>query len=375
MVHKNPLLFSHEAQNNNNISVSVVCLVTNPSRKMKKNISRVIKYVMLLCVAIFLGKVFLPRQYDIPLQQKRAGTQYWHLSSGSDIGYTVVTAKGVKKPFPVIYLHGGPGGAVSESAIQSLCAVADDGYDVYFYDQVGSGQSNRLENINEYTPSRHVSDLKEIAEKIGAQKVILIGQSWGAILAVLFAAQNADKVEKIIFTSPGPVYPYRPELANRKAPDSFHLSAPYYSNAEGNKKANNIRTKTMAFCAAWCGKKLATDEEADAFATYLSYEVNKSVVCDTTKVLPPEAGSGYYAGVMTFHNLLQIRDPRPKIKNTTIPVLVMKGQCDNQLWGFTCEYLDLFPNHQLVIIPDAGHAISIEQPELYIKTIRDFLNR
>jgi proline iminopeptidase len=232
-----------------------------------------------------------------------------------------------------------------------------------------------LEDINEYTPARHISDLKAIIEKIGAQKVILIGQSWGAILAVLFTADNADKVEKIIFTSPGPVYPYRPELANIKAPDSFHLRTPYYSNAEGNKKANSIRTKTMAFFATTFGKKLAPDEEADAFATYLNYEVNKSVVCDTSKVLPPEAGSGYYAGVMTFRNLLNVKDPRPKIKNSTIPILVMKGQCDNQLWGYTSEYLDLFPNHQLVIIANAGHAISIEQQELYIKTIRNFLSR
>jgi pimeloyl-ACP methyl ester carboxylesterase len=38
------------------------------------------------------------------------------------------------------------------------------------------------------------------------------------------------------------------------------------------------------------------------------------------------------------------------------------------------DYLEHFPNCQLKIIPDAGHAISVEQPELYLKTMRDFLN-
>lgn len=340
-----------------------------------KNISKVIKYVLLLVVIIFLVQVFLPKRYDVPPLQKRPGTQFWHLASGSEIGYTVIKAKGEKKPFPVIYLHGGPGGAISDRIIKSLSPLADDGSEVYLYDQVGSAQSNRLENINEYTPIRHVSDLKEITEKIDAEKVILIGQSWGAILAVLFTADNSGKVEKIIFTSPGPVYPYRPELVSRKAPDSFHLRAPYYSNADGNKKANNIRTQTMAFFAAKFGKKLASDKEADEFATYLNYEVNRYVVCDTSKILPPEAGSGYYAGIMTFKNLLHVKDPRPKLKNKNIPVLIMKGECDNQLWGYTSEYLDLFPNHQLVVIPGAGHSISIEQPETYIKTIKDFLSR
>ncbi|HVU54482.1 MAG TPA: hypothetical protein VHD83_05475 [Puia sp.] len=42
-------------------------------------------------------------------------------------------------------------------------------------------------------------------------------------------------------------------------------------------------------------------------------------------------------------------------------------------WGYTHEYLDLFPDHRLVIIPSAGHGIYAEQPELYIRTIKDFL--
>lgn len=99
---------------------------------------------------------------------------------------------------------------------------------------------------------------------------------------------------------------------------------------------------------------MATDKEADNFETYLNYEVNKSTVCDTSKILQAEAGGGFYAEAMTFKSLMKVQDPRPKIKNLKIPILVMKGQCDNQKWGFINEYLELFPNHQLTIIPDAG---------------------
>jgi proline iminopeptidase len=52
----------------------------------------------------------------------------------------------------------------------------------------------------------------------------------------------------------------------------------------------------------------------------------------------------------------------------------MKGQFDGGKWGYTDEYLKFFKNHQLVIIPNAGHSIAAEQPELYIKTITKFLN-
>ena len=78
---------------------------------------------------------------------------------------------------------------------------------------------------------------------------------------------------------------------------------------------------------------------------------------------------------MTYNSLMKVNDPRPKLKTIKIPVLIIKGQCDNQKWGFTNEYLQLFQNSELAIIPGAGHFISVEQPELYIKTIRQFLNK
>ena len=342
---------------------------------MNKNIFAVIKYTLLVFFVIFLYQSFWPRTYNVPQALLRAGTKYWNLSTGSKIGYTFITGIGSKKNYPIIYLHGGPGGFVSDRDIRTLSPLAEEGYDIYLYDQIGSGQSARLENINDYTVGRHLTDLKEIVSKAGAEKIILVGQSWGAILATLFTADNPEKVEKIILTSPGPIYPVRQELKNVTPPDSLPLRAPFYSNNEGNEKASNLRIKTIRLWATKFHKKLASDKEVDEFATFLSYEVNKSTVCDTAKIVKAAAGSGFYTALMTFQNLDQVQDPRPKLKNSTIPALVLKGQCDNQKWGFTNEYLALFPNHQFVFIPDAGHFISVEQPETYINAIKDFLHK
>jgi proline iminopeptidase len=78
---------------------------------------------------------------------------------------------------------------------------------------------------------------------------------------------------------------------------------------------------------------------------------------------------------MTIKSFSEIKDPRTKLKNCKIPTLIMKGQCDSQPWGFVIEYLELFTNYTLKIIPDAGHSIAVEQPEIYINTIRNFLNQ
>jgi proline iminopeptidase len=131
----------------------------------------------------------------------------------------------------------------------------------------------------------------------------------------------------------------------------------------------------MSFCATQWGIKLASDKEADDFGAYLTYEVNRSTVFDTSKIreMHQIPGAGFYCQVMTMRSLGHVKDPRPAIKGSPIPILVMKGQADNQRWGYTHEYLDIFPNHRLAIIPHAGHFIYAEQPELYIRSIKDFL--
>jgi proline iminopeptidase len=342
---------------------------------MKKNIFQVIKYVLLMGFVVFLLEVFIPRSYDVPPIHYRKGTQYWELQTGSKIAYTLVSAKGIKKPYPIIFLQGGPGGFITDRNIKMLKPLSEDGFDIYLYDQIGSGLSARLSDITEYTSERHKKDLEEITKKIGSKKVIIIGQSWGAILATLFIAENPHKVEKVILTGAGPIQPIHEELADIIIPDSLKLRKPIYSNAEANEKTKNIRINAAIFWAKTFGKKLIPDQEADDFQTSLNQELNKAIVCDTSKALKAEGGGGFYAQVMTMQSFKEIQDIRPKLKGSKLPILFMKGQCDNQAYGFLKEYLEFFPNHQMKIIPDAGHSISVEQPELYLKTIREFLNQ
>jgi proline iminopeptidase len=286
-----------------------------------------------------------------------------------------VSARGPRNPHPIIFLQGGPGGFISERTIKTLSPLSEEGYDIYFYDQIGSGQSDRLEDITEYSADRHKRDLEEIVKRIGAEKVILIGQSWGAILATLLMSDHPELVQSAIFTGPGPIQPMRQGLSGVIAPDSLNLQDALYSNKEANEQSKSARIDLVVFWAKSFGAKLASDEEMDGFQTILDGELNKATVCDTSKAVKAEGGGGFYAQVMTMRSLSGIKDPRPKLRGLTIPILVMKGQCDNQPWGAAKEYLELFPNHQLKIIPDAGHSISVEQPEVYLETIRDFLNQ
>lgn len=312
----------------------------------------------------------------MPEYQQRQGTKFWLLPTGSRIGYTLIPAKDEKKSYPVIFLQGGPGGPIYNRNIDLLSQLADDGYDVYLYDQIGCGSSARLEKIEDYTVDRHRRDLEEIIKIIGAPEVILIGQSWGCILAAQYIAYNADKVHKVVFSSPGPLMPMNNGLQTIKAPDSLSLITPDYSNRQGKDKIYNIRARVVEFCAMAFNWKLASDEEMDAFATILNHEMGKSTVCDTSylsAVSQPESGSGYYSMIKTAQHFNDIADVRQKLVKSNIPALVMRGQCDGIKWGFAKEYLQLFKNHRLAIVYGAGHSIGIEQPTIYLQEIRKFL--
>ena len=342
---------------------------------MTRTFFRIASAALLLLALAYSIHVLIPSDYGPNPLPKTKHTGYWDLPTGSKIAYTLVPASGPRKPHPIIYLQGGPGGFISERTIKTLSPLSEEGYDIYFYDQIGSGQSDRLEDITEYSADRHQRDLKEITRLIGAEKVILIGQSWGAILATLLMSDHPELVQTAIFTGPGPIQPMCQGLSRVSAPDSLNLQDAMYSNTEANYKWRTARIDLVDFWAKSFGAKLASDEEMDGFQTLLDGELNKATVCDSSKALKAERGGGFYAQVMTVRSLSDTKDPRPKLKGLNTPVLIMKGQCDNQPWGAAKEYLEFFPNHQLKIIPDAGHSISVEQPEVYLETIRDFLNQ
>jgi proline iminopeptidase len=81
--------------------------------------------------------------------------------------------------------------------------LARDGHDVWSYDQRGSGRSSRLDDPSGYSTALAVADLERVRQAIGAERIILIGHSYGAYLAAAYIAHHPGRVEQAVFTSPG----------------------------------------------------------------------------------------------------------------------------------------------------------------------------
>ncbi len=345
--------------------------------KYSRSIIRLIRILIYSCLFITICVwlyLIVPRQYDVPAHDELENIQYWDLSSGSEIAYVRVGQPKTNDETPIIYLHGGPGGYISKSIITSLQHIAAKGYTIYAYDQIGSGSSDRLNDISEYTLTRHINDLGEIIDRIGSDQVILLGQSWGSVLATFFVVEHPERVEKIIMTSPGPVFPIDRNLAYVEAPDSLKIKIPQNSNRAVNAKVYTLRDHFIRWYAQVFGKKWASDHEVDHFYAHLNTELNKVAIHDTTLMRKSTAGLGYYSHLKTMKSLYQAEDPRSKMKDIDIPVLILKGQHDHIQWGYTQEYTELFGNMSLMVIPDAGHFIDLEQPVQYNQEISRFLD-
>ncbi len=182
------------------------CLRDKPERSFKR-------YLLLIMPALLYGILFLyicvPIASDVRLVAEdfpEAPTRYWQLPTGSRIAYYHLEppAGVTKKAVPMIYLHGGPGGSVSESNIRFFQRLADHGYDVYLYDQAGGGRSDLLP-VQEYSHQRNLDDLAAIIQIIGADEVVLIGQSYGGTMLASALTDDviAPRISKAIFAEPG----------------------------------------------------------------------------------------------------------------------------------------------------------------------------
>lgn len=99
---------------------------------------------------------------------------------------------------PLLTLHGGPGS--SHNYLLPLQALADE-RPVIFYDQLGCGRADAPEDDDVYTIQRSVDELDAVRAALGLSEVVLLGHSWGALLAVEYLCQGRGKgVERLILS-------------------------------------------------------------------------------------------------------------------------------------------------------------------------------
>jgi pimeloyl-ACP methyl ester carboxylesterase len=307
----------------------------------------------------------------------------WRLPTGSIISYQefLPPAGMAVRPDPVVFIHGGPGARFAPFDSDAYGSLAADGFRVYLYDQAGSGASSLLPHIRDYSIARSVADLEAIRLELHAERMILIGHSWGSMLAAHYMAKYPTHVSKVIFNSPG-------ALANYE-----ELSVDMSRTDVGPRVTSLPPLRLLAGLLLMeknpdAAEQLLPQREAEELTGPFLMEVTrfgKTLVCrgDSAKIPALIAGiknqpdnpgfNGYVSDLLLEEAATAQADPRAALRGNRTPAILLYGECNYLAWQGSLEYRKTFANLKIFYIPHAGHYIQFEQPELMNTVIRGFL--
>lgn len=223
---------------------------------------------------------------------------------------------------------------------------------VLVYDQRGHGKS--WKPLTGYSPQDFADDLYLITQELGWDRFILVGHSMGARNALQFASQFPEKVEKLVLEDMGPE-------GNPRALDFYNwlfsaIPAPFASRAEAKEFFFNRfrqlvqgRTGNPETLGAYLYSNFIETEDGKVNWRF-SPQVMKDII-----------------------QLGRVKEQWKEFKSLSMPTLVIRGESSTEL---SSETLDLMQsgNDQVsaVVIADAGHWVHSDQPEEFIKVIRQF---
>ena len=118
-------------------------------------------------------------------------------------GNTTLYSRAIGRGLPVIVLHGGPD--FDHSYLLPDLDRLSDAFRLIYYDQRGRGRSADNVRPQDVTLASDLDDVDRVRQHFGFDKVVLLGHSWGAVLALEYALRHATKVSHLILMNPAPV--------------------------------------------------------------------------------------------------------------------------------------------------------------------------
>ena len=135
---------------------------------------------------------------NLPLIKNKLNDKYWEWN-GFNICWNVI---GENNTYPIIFIHGF--GASSRHWRKNLDYFAKRNYAAYSLDLLGFGNSDQpgikeIGVLDNEVWSKQIKDfIKQIIKPKNSMKVILIGNSLGALVALTCAASMEDEISTVI---------------------------------------------------------------------------------------------------------------------------------------------------------------------------------
>jgi proline iminopeptidase len=255
---------------------------------------------------------------------------------------------------PMLVMHGGLG--LDHTYLRSGLDPLGDAAELVYYDHRGNGRSSTPESWQAVSHTTWADDADALRARLGHERVLLFGHSYGAYLALEYALRHGDRLAGLVLCSAAPAMDY-PEVMI------------------ANAQARGTPEQLKALLGGLSGPVASDGAFRQLWETILPFYFHD---------YRPEHGAAFaetrYAADAfnhAFFRCLPGYDVTDRLREITIPTLVLAGRGD---WitppaqGADRIHAAL-PVSERVVFEESGHFPFLEQPGEFIVAVRDWLAR
>ena len=275
-------------------------------------------------------------------------------------GYEVVTYSYGSGDNVLFLLNGGPG-LPCDYLRDPHIFLAEEGYRIVAFDQLGCGKSDRPDDPSLWSIARYVEEVETVRKALDLEKINLLGQSWGGWLSIEYALTYPDAIQSLV-------------LANTCG-DLPHLTT------ELNRMRDALGSETVAMMLHHESMETIDHPEYQAAITILNYrhvcrlkEWPSSLLASVN-----DWNMGPYGTMQGPNEFLYIGNLKDwnrisEMARLKMPTLIITGTHDEIGPACALRMHNALPNSKVVVFPNSSHVPFYEEPEDYFAALRSFLS-
>ncbi|MBF2413645.1 2-succinyl-6-hydroxy-2,4-cyclohexadiene-1-carboxylate synthase [Listeria welshimeri] len=259
--------------------------------------------------------------------------------------YYVTNTLNGEKPV-LLMLHGFTG---SNKTFQESITHLEEHFSIVAPDLLGHGKTDSPDEIARYSIERIVEDLVTILQELKIMQCFVLGYSMGGRVATAFASAHPEMVRGLILVSSSPGLAQKDLQESRVQAD--------------NRLADMLESEGIrSFVDYWEKLALFASQEV------LSDELKKRIRLERLAQNPNGLA-------MSLRGMGTGKQPSywNHLADFTFPVLLMTGSLDEKFEKIAQEMQQLIPNSTHVTVQNAGHAVYLEQPNIFLSQLTNWL--
>jgi proline iminopeptidase len=272
---------------------------------------------------------------------------------------------------PLMIVHGGPG-ASHDYFLPYLLPLMRTSR-LVFIDERGSGKSSKLEDPRQYTIANMVEDIEAVRQALDLGKISLLGHSVGGVLVQAYAFKYQKNLSHL---SLGSTYASTKELNQVLARMKAEMN-PKERDRVNALEAAGLFGKGEIWEHGRYPEEYARLAWGKGYFPYLyqnrpdpNYDPLNQNTGTAWDVYREMWGSN---GEFVLDGNLKEVEYVGQLSQIKVPTLIIVGDHDECDPKMSQEMHEKIAGSQLVILPSSGHMTFVDQPEQFLKAVRDFV--